>query len=105
MPVVEDAYRGLVAAYSLGALDEPQCSERRAHLAVCPDCEREVATYQSALSQLPRGLPVASPDPHSREELLDLCEAPPLPWDPEAPDWTEVAPGVRVKVHREDPER
>jgi putative transcriptional regulator len=40
-----------------------------------------------------------------RGELLDLVDAPPLPIDPAAYAWEDLAPGIRVHEVRKDPAR
>lgn len=46
-----------------------------------------------------------APDPDLREHVLDMAYAPRDPVDVARYDWQEVAPGIRVHVLREDPER
>ena len=77
--MAEDHDRALAEAFVLGALDEPE---------------------EAALGALP-----APPPDRVREQLLDLAEAPSLPLDLAAISWEELAPGVRVHVHREDAAR
>src|SRR5262245_25914352 len=105
MAVVDDGYRSQVAAYCLGALEGPELAAFREHLGGCAGCNAELDAYRAAADALPRALSSISLRPQVREQLLDLCEAPPLPWDLESRSWIEAAPGVRLSVFREDPER
>jgi anti-sigma factor ChrR (cupin superfamily) len=51
------------------------------------------------------GVSVEPPPEELRAQVLDLAEAPVLPIDLAALPWQEVAPGIRLHVLREEPER
>ncbi len=94
------------SAYALGVLDADERAEFEAHLAEgCDACRAELALEEALVAALPRALPAEPPAPVTREQLLDLADAP-----REVPDlgtltWEEVAPGVRLHVLKEDPAR
>lgn len=73
------------------------------------DCDQtSESSLLQALDTLERDiLEVAPmpPRPELREHVLELSHAPRPPLDPGAFDWTEVLPGVKVHVVREDPSR
>lgn len=105
MPPFEDPYAAQVEAHVLGSLDPAEAAAFEAHLAGCPACRSRVVELQGALGELARRGPVVPPASPVREQLLDLAEAPPLPADPTALPWKDLAPGIRYLVHREDPAR
>ena len=82
-PQAEAAFEAeLASAQGLGALVEA-CREPTAEPAVAP----------------------VAPAPSVRQQLLDLARAPKLPIDLESIPWREAAPGMRMHVVHEDPER
>ena len=52
-----------------------------------------------------REAPRQQPPPSLREQILDLAQAPTPPLDLGAYAWVEIAPGVRVHVLEDDPQR
>jgi anti-sigma factor ChrR (cupin superfamily) len=93
-------------AYALGALDAEERAEFEAHLAAgCDACRAEIAVEQALVAALPCALPAEPPAAVTREQLLDLADAPRELPDLEALTWEEVAPGVRLHVLKEDPSR
>jgi putative transcriptional regulator len=101
-----DPYRDEAAAYAAGALEEAQRSAFEAHLASgCDGCAEELAGHERALLALSQALPGGPLDPTLRDQTLELAEAPRLPLDLTAYAWDEVAPGVRVHVMKDDPDR
>ena len=58
-----------------------------------------------ALLGAPADLSAALPDAQVKTQLLDLADAPRLPIDESRYEWSEVAPGVRVAIVREDKAR
>lgn len=56
-----------------GRLAEPDTAEVRAHLAACPDCQRDYASLASTLSALDR-LPPAQPGPRLRAGFYAMLE-------------------------------
>jgi anti-sigma factor ChrR (cupin superfamily) len=105
--MADDPYRDRTGAYALGVLDPEERAGVEAHLSSgCEECAAEVASFRMVLSEVPRELPAtAPPDSELRRKILDLAEAPPLPWDLQAYTWDEIEPGVRVHVFKEDPAR
>ena len=67
--------------------------------------EHELETLRALLDTSTGGAGVAEPDAHVKTQLLDLADAPELPIDPSRYQWSEVAPGVRVAVVKEDAQR
>jgi anti-sigma-K factor RskA len=59
-----------VAAYSLGALDEPERAAVAAHVPGCAECTRLLAEYQAVAGLLPHALPPQAPPPEARAALL-----------------------------------
>jgi len=102
---MEDSYRPLAEAFALGALDDAERASFAAHVSGCGECGSQVRAHAAALDVLARGIAPLPPDPHVREQLLDLADAPALPIDISAIPWEELAPGVRYHVRREDPSR
>lgn len=105
-PVADDPYLELAPLYALGALDADERAGLEAHLASgCAACEAEVGRQRALAAALPKGLAPAPIDGRLREQILDLSEAPELPADLWAIAWSEVAPGIRIHVVKEDPAR
>jgi putative transcriptional regulator len=105
LTVDHDACEPLAEAYVLGALDAADRTAFETHQEGCSPCRSRVAEELKTVGALLHGVPSVPPDPRTREELLDLAEAPLLPLDLTAIPWQELAPGVRYHVHREDASR
>jgi putative transcriptional regulator len=107
--MADDPYRDLAEAYALEALDGDERAGFETHLATgCDACQGEVAHQRAVLATLPQELPAAPAPPAGgrlREQILDLAEAPRMPLDLEAYDWTELGPGIKGHVFKEDPAR
>ena len=58
-----------------------------------------------ALLGAPADLAAAQPDAHVKTQLLDLADAPSLPIDASRYAWSDIAPGIRVAVVKEDKRR
>jgi anti-sigma factor ChrR (cupin superfamily) len=103
--VEEDRFRALVEAYALGALDAGDRRDFDAHLRGCVSCGGELTAFRGVLEAWKGEPPAVAPDPHLREELLDLADAPSTPLDLDRYEWVEHGPGVKVHVVKEDPAR
>ena len=75
-PVADEGYP---AAYALDALDGPELARFRDHLATCPICAAEVATFRVTAAQLPllidEDAPEHQPSPELRARVLDAIAA------------------------------
>jgi anti-sigma factor ChrR (cupin superfamily) len=101
-----DAFRELVTAYALEALDGEERAGFEAHLAAgCSGCAAELAGERGLLSALPRGLAAAPAGDGLREQILDLALAPTAPIDVAAYEWDEIVPGIKAHVLKEDAAR
>jgi anti-sigma factor RsiW len=56
-----DRHRDDLAAYALGALDEDEGEELRAHLEHCDECRQHLRWLQPAVDLLPRAVTSSSP--------------------------------------------
>lgn len=63
----------LLAAHALG--DEPLDAPTRAHLLVCPACQKILQEYRSIVKLLPYTAPEASPSAALRERLIASTQA------------------------------
>jgi anti-sigma factor RsiW len=79
-----DELRDDIAAYALGALDEPEAERLRAHLEGCEECRRELRWLEPAVELLPRTVEQLEPPERIRESLLETvrAEAPPEAREP-----------------------
>jgi anti-sigma factor RsiW len=55
-PTGHERYRGDLAAYALGALEEREAAELQSHLADCEACRMELRWLQPAVDLLPRSV-------------------------------------------------
>ena len=62
----------LAAAFALDALDEDEADEFEQHLAICPDCEGELAGLRVAAVALAFAGELAVPPARLRERVLDV---------------------------------
>jgi anti-sigma-K factor RskA len=62
----------LAAAFALDALDVGEAGEFEQHLAICPDCEDELARLRVAAVALAFAGELAVPPPGLRERVLDV---------------------------------
>jgi hypothetical protein len=58
-----------LAAYALGDVEEGAAAER-AHLAVCPSCQRDLHEYRLVAGILPFSVPESAPPPDLREQVI-----------------------------------
>ena len=73
--VERDSVHELTAAYALHALDERDVAAFEAHLAQCPDCRAELASFQETAGALAYGAPAAEPPDALRERILSTARA------------------------------
>jgi anti-sigma factor ChrR (cupin superfamily) len=103
----------LVSAYALGALPAGETRLFDAHLASCPDCQRELQRLRPAVDAL-RSSPAEFLQPsdslwdrlHERirgEASEDTLTGGLFAW--REPEWEEVAPGICCKLLATDMER
>lgn len=60
----------LIAAYSLGAVDEPEAAAVRRHLPDCPECQDTLLRMTEVVAVLPLSLEEVAPPEGLRERLL-----------------------------------
>ena len=70
-----DSVHELTAAYALHALDERDVAAYEAHLAQCPDCRAELASFQETAGSLAYGAPAADPPDALRDRILSTARA------------------------------
>jgi anti-sigma-K factor RskA len=66
-----------LAAYALGALDDPQAETFEAHLAGCASCRDELVAFQEVVDALPASVPAHAPSKRLRRELMAAVAAEP----------------------------
>jgi anti-sigma factor ChrR (cupin superfamily) len=103
----------LACAYALGILPALDVSAIRAHIAACPDCQREVESLRPVLDRFISWPTDVLRPPASLQERLaariaqETGNPPVLPpaqqWS--EPDWEQVAPGIECKLLATDAER
>ena len=100
-------------AYALEALPASEAAAAKAHVASCPDCQREVDSLRPVLDRFPAWpadvlRPAASLQGRLALRIASETGKPPVP-PPERqwsePDWEEVAPGIQCKLLATDAER
>jgi anti-sigma-K factor RskA len=74
-PENHDELRDDLAAYALGALDEPEAERLRAHLEGCEECRRQLRWLEPAVEVLPRAVEQLEPPARLRRTLLDAVSA------------------------------
>jgi anti-sigma-K factor RskA len=70
-----DRHRDDLAAYALGALDEGEAEELRAHLEHCDECRQHLRWLQPAVDLLPRAVTQLEPPPKLRKRLMSTVRA------------------------------
>ena len=63
-------------AYALGSLDAEEAREVAEHLAVCPMCRAEMASYQAVADQLALAAPEAIPPGTLKQQILGRLQTP-----------------------------
>ena len=80
-----DEFRDDLAAYALGALEEPEAARLEAHLEGCDECRRHLRWLEPAVDVLPRTVEQVEPPAQLRAALMDAVRA-------EAPDTGRARP-------------
>ena len=106
----------LTCAYAARALSPSEAAAAEAHLATCPDCQRELESLRSVIDQFVSWPSDVLRPPTALQGRLALRIAegtgkpPVLPpafpsrhWS--EPDWEQVAPGIECKLLATDTER
>jgi anti-sigma-K factor RskA len=73
--VAEEPQRELLTAYSLGALEDAEAAELRAHLDGCDECRGYLEWLQAAVDLLPASVEQLRPSPEVREAILAEVDA------------------------------
>ncbi len=94
-PTVHERYRGDLAAYALGALEERDAAELESHLAECEACRIELRWLQPAVDLLPRTIEQLEPPAGLRRRLMASVRA-------EARDASPAPTGVSEPKRRRD---
>ena len=103
----------VTCAYAAQALSPDEVAAAKAHIASCPDCQRELESLRPVVDRFvcwPTD--VLRPTASLRERLArliakDMGKEPVLPparqWS--EPEWEQVAPGIECKLLADDAER
>ena len=92
-----DTIHELTAAYALDALDEREELEYEAHLARCPRCREELASFTETATSLAYGVEFPAPPPALRDRILERARAERpnvVPLRPAWRSWTAAAAAV-----------
>ncbi len=103
--VTSDAFLPLAEPYALGALEDDDRASFESHLAGCSACRGAVENAAPAVLAVASALAPEPPRAELRTQLLDLAEAPRWPLDLWALTWEPFAPGIRIHVLKDEPER
>ena len=103
----------LACAYALQALAANEVAAAEAHIAACPDCQRELESLRPVVDRFaawPTDVlrPTASLQARLASRIAEESGKPPVPpparrWS--EPDWEQVAPGIECKLLATDTER
>jgi anti-sigma factor ChrR (cupin superfamily) len=103
----------LTCAYALQALPAGEIAATEAHIASCPDCQRELESLRGVVDRLvawPTDVlrPTASLQNRLALRIAEETGRPPVPpparrWS--EPAWEQVAPGIECKLLATDAER
>lgn len=103
----------LTCAYALQALAASELSAVEAHIAACPECQRELESLRPVVDRFvswPADVlrPPASLQRRLALRIAEETGSPPVPpparrWS--EPDWEQVAPGIECKLLATDTER
>ena len=107
----------LTSAYALQVLPASDVAGAEAHIAACPECQRELESLRPVIDRFvswPTDVlrPTASLQARLAQRIAEETGQPPMP-PPELPagrqwsepDWEEVAPGIECKLLATDAER
>jgi anti-sigma factor ChrR (cupin superfamily) len=107
----------VTCAYALQALPASELAAAEAHIASCPDCQRELESLRPVVNRFvawPTDVlrPTTSRQARLARRIAEETAKPPVP-PPELPtgrrwsepDWEQVAPGIECKLLATDPER
>jgi anti-sigma factor RsiW len=92
-----DTIHELTAAYALDALDEREELEYEAHLARCPRCREELASFTETATSLAYGVESPAPPADLRDRILERARAERpnvVPLRPAWRSWTAAAAAV-----------
>jgi anti-sigma-K factor RskA len=64
-----------IGAYVLGALPDREREGFERHLAICPECRREVDELSLAVEALPAGAPPVTPPPELKSRIMAVVDA------------------------------
>jgi anti-sigma factor ChrR (cupin superfamily) len=103
----------VTCAYAAQALPPSEAAAAEAHIATCPDCQRELEGLRPVLDRFVTWPADVLRPPASLQERLALRIAgetgkPPVPPPPRQwfePEWEQVAPGIQCKLLATDTER
>jgi anti-sigma-K factor RskA len=84
----------LSGAFAVDALDDSERTEFERHLAVCPACRAEVASFRETAALLAENTPEAPPASLRAGVLAGIREVRPLPPQPRAAEPAVVRPAV-----------
>ena len=73
--VADESQRELLTAYSLGALEDAEGAEVKAHLESCDECRGYLEWLQAAVDLLPASVEQLRPSPEVREAILAEVDA------------------------------
>src|SRR5262245_49601773 len=103
----------VTCAYAAQALPASEVAAAEAHIATCPDCQRERETMRPVVNQFaswPTDVlrPTTSLQSRLALRIAEETGKPPVPppapqWS--EPDWEQVAPGIECKLLATDTER
>ena len=74
-PTGHERYRGDLAAYALGALEEREAAELQSHLADCEACRMQLRWLEPAVDLLPRSVEQLEPPAGIRKRLMATVRA------------------------------
>ena len=96
-----------LSLYALGGLPENELTALEAHLALCPDCQRELHGLRAIVAEfIAWRTDVLRPSPSLWNRLAERVGADPRPSVPAmAPEWKDVAPGISCKLLATDRDR
>lgn len=92
-------FENALAAYALGALDDKEAAELKAHLEGCASCREALGRLQSATAAVPLAVEVVLPAPNLRERILRSAAGSRLPTQAARPPRWSTLRSSRAK-HR-----